>query len=113
MIEEKVIIQRLNEKVESLEIDLSAFKKLYEQQALDIAERSQTITEQHRIIVQLRTQLLTAREQAVTDFVLFLTNHFRWSLSLNELPDSVSDFLADEPSRIEHDSLCETETYKG
>ena len=58
-------------------------------------------------------KLTDAEGRAVKEFALYLIdNSEEGKINIFDLPDYVSEFLS-KPEKVEHDSLCETETYKG
>ena len=81
-------------------------------------ERLQKAIKVQDIMVEQQDYKIKSNSEAVKEFAERLkkvyANHLMCSFNvINNEIDNVLNEMLPEPSKVEHDSLCETETYKG
>lgn len=82
--------------------------------ALDLINRQKAEIERYKGVIKiLEKDVKDAEGRAVKEFAHYLIdNGEEGKINTFDLPDYVCEFLR-KPEKVEHDSLCETETYKG
>ncbi|MEE0840039.1 MAG: hypothetical protein U0L72_05745 [Acutalibacteraceae bacterium] len=82
-------------------------------EVLDQINRQKAEIERYKGVIKiLEKDVKDAEGRAVKEFAHYLIdNGEEGKINTFDLPDYVCEFLS-KPEKVEHDSLCETETYK-
>ncbi len=102
---------RKQEGKELTDPDFDYIYQLYFEQKAEIERLRKAITVQDIMIEQQDYKIKTAKSEAIKEFAKFIINKSTSGVvSISDIPEYVLDFNG--ITRDEHNSLCETETYK-